>query len=168
MTKKNLPFLLIIFIIALGAIYFQLKSNYGTTPATHLKSPQHEFRGRRVAGLTPGQEESELKNLQVSNKISKDWKEKVEQAISLQGGPELIETEIIPEDSYIWVFDGTALYVESVLIKLINSRSESTKFRALIDSDTGKILRTWDHPIIDPANPRKSKGIKIDPRYHGN
>lgn len=127
-----------------------------------------EVKGRKVLGLTPGEEKKEVEDLKFANDISEEWQEGVEKALRAQGGSSLSEIDIKKTDSFIWAHEGVALNVESVMITLKNQNGEERKFRAMVDSETGKILRTWDHPVIDPMNPRENPGISIDPRYHNN
>jgi hypothetical protein len=58
--------------------------------------------------------------------------------------------------------------VESVIITLENTRGEISKFNALIDSQNGKIIQTWNQPTVDPSSPRDNPGVRIDPRYFNN
>lgn len=147
------------------------KTNPSSLPP-HLASSgddkQIEVKGRKVLGLTPGEENKEVEDLKFANEISEEWQEGVEKALRTQGGSSLSEVDIKKTDSFIWAHEGVALNVESILITLKNQNGEERKFRAMVDSETGKILRTWDHPVIDPMNPRESRGVSIDPRYHNN
>ena len=136
--------------------------------APKADNQQIEVKGRKVLGLTPGEENNEVEDLKFANEISEEWQERVEKALRAQGGSSLSEIDIQKTDSFIWAHEGVALNVESVLITLKNQNGEERKFRAMVDSETGKILRTWDHPVIDPMNPRESRGVSIDPRYHNN
>ncbi len=146
--------------------------------STHSPLPPHsepkevnkqiKVKGRKVLGLTPGEENKEVEDLKFANDISEEWQEGVEKALRAQGGSSLSDIDIKKTDSFIWAHEGVALNVESVLITLKNHNGEERKFRAMVDSESGKILRTWDHPVIDPMNPRESRGVSIDPRYHNN
>lgn len=126
---------------------------------------EHKYNGRRVLNLPPGREKEILENLKVTNIVSEEWQKKVEEALRLQGGDSLKDVSIQKVESLIWLYHGVALNVESVAVTLKNERKEQTRFRALIDSQNGKILQTWDQPVIDPANPRDKFNIKVDPRY---
>jgi hypothetical protein len=127
-----------------------------------------EVKDRKVLGLSPAVDNIKVEDLKIANEVSEDWQEGVEKALRAQGGNSLSEINIKKTDSFIWAHEGVALNVESVMITLKNQNGEERKFRAMVDSETGKILRTWDHPVIDPMNPRENRGISIDPRYHNN
>jgi hypothetical protein len=172
MTKKQLYFILTVVMVVLGvAAYFLInkKSTSGplrptkptTAPAQEVLRPN----GRRVINPST-QDPKVLNHLRPSNMVSETWKENVERALRVQGASSLKEVEIIKVESLIWVQHGIALYVESVKIGLVNQKGETTRFDALVDSQSGKILQTFNHPVIDPANPREQFRVKIDPRYH--
>jgi hypothetical protein len=122
--------------------------------------------GRKVIGLPPGKEKESLSKIQLSNRPSTEWDEKLEKTIRSQGGDGVKDVQLKSVDSFIWTQDGQSLFVESVIVTLKKPNNEEISFRVLVDSQTGKILKNWDQPIFDPANPRDNFKIKIDPRYH--
>jgi hypothetical protein len=128
-------------------------------------SPLPIIHGRKVAGIPPGQEASALKKLKVLNTVSTEWKESLITSIKLQGGEAVKDIRVEKTESYIWQKDGIALNVEAVIVSLKNAQGEETKFRAMVDSQTGKILESWDRPVADPLDPREDFHIKLDPRY---
>ena len=91
----------------------------------------------------------------------------VEKSLRLQGGDSIKDIQINQFDAYVMKFEGVPVKVAALTINLTNTQGESTSFRAVVDSSNGKILATYDHPVIDSMNPRAEPGIKIDPRYHG-
>ncbi len=122
--------------------------------------------GRKVIGLPPGKEKESLSKIQLSNRHSTEWDEELEKTIRSQGGDGVKDVQLKSVDSFIWTQDGQSLFVESVIVTLKKPNNEEISFRVLVDSQTGKILKNWDQPIFDPANPRDNFKIKIDPRYH--
>lgn len=99
-----------------------------------------------------------------ANKPSPDWEQKLEANLKHQA-PNLKEINIEKENSLVWMRDNNALLVESVKISLKNQHNSYSSFRALVDSQTGKVLETWDRTINDPLDRSTQFGIKIDPRY---
>lgn len=173
MTKRWLP--LILLFLALIGLYFYLQKKpiapIETPPKPSSKiepAPKLEIDGKQVLGLSPGKETEEIKKLKVANKVSPEWEEKLEETIRHQGGSAVKSVEIHKVDSFIWAQDGIALNVESVIVTLKNSKNQETVFRVLVDAQNGKILKNWDRPVIDPANPRENFGIKVDSRYHND
>jgi uncharacterized membrane protein YkoI len=116
----------------------------------------------------PSQEDDDQNenSLQPVNHVTQEWEPNLEKAIREQGGSAIKEVKIKKVDSIIWEQDGMALHAESVVISVKNDKDEETSFRALVDAQTGKILKNWDQPIIDPVNPRDNFKVRIDPRYH--
>lgn len=95
-----------------------------------------------------------------------EWEENIKSQLIRQAYDENLDVQIIKEKSLTWEEMGRPIEVESVKISLRNPAGETSTFRALVEQNTGKILRTWDRPVIDPINPRERNGIKISPLYH--
>jgi hypothetical protein len=129
-----------------------------------------EIGGRKVIGILPSQkgQGSRPARIALSNKVSSHWKEDLEKTLTTLGGPTLKDIKISKLDSFVWSVSGQALNVESVIITLENTRGEISKFNALIDSQNGKIIQTWNQPTVDPSSPRDNPGVRIDPRYFNN
>lgn len=175
MIKKR-PLIIIAILGALGALawfYFQkpvitnLPTEKGPDKA-HKPAPLPSspvLNGRRVMNLPPGREKEALEAIKINNKVSEHWEEGVEHALKAQGGDAIKDITITKIESLIWTQPGFAINVESVVIGITNLKGERTSFRALVDSENGKIIQTWDQPVIDSINPRENMGIKVDPRY---
>lgn len=171
---RYLPILVIAF---LGVFYFlrdkhipqkgasDKKNSHSTQ--TKIDLEKREVNGKKVIGLQSGKEKDQLKNIRVANTPSPLWEPALEESLRLQGGKELKDIKLNKVDSFVWNHDGVALFVESVIVTIKNSKNEETIFRVLVDAQSGKILKNWDQPVIDPVNPRQGFRIKIDPRYHG-
>lgn len=178
MTKRRLYFAL--FFISLAGLVFYVRNRPVQTPpvtAKKEKTPEKapeidaeslQIEGKRVVGLRPGHEKEDIKKLKVANTPSPEWKPALEETLRAQGGNAIKEIKFDKVDSFVWAHDGVALFVESVIVTLKNDKNVPTTFRVLVDAQNGKILKNWDHPVFDPANPRESFRIKIDPRYHAD
>lgn len=169
MTKKH--YALIISLLALLGIayyWYVLRPQVNNTSApTTIDTKKLEINGKKVVGLIPGHESAETQKIKVANLPSPEWQSKLEEGLRTQGGDAVKDIEIQKVDSFIWTHDGVALNVESVIITVKGFDNRNTTFRALVDSQNGKILNNWDQPIIEYADPLKQPRIKIDPRYHG-
>ena len=178
MTKRYLYFIL--FFISLAGLVYYIKNSPRQAPTRILKTEKVpkaapkidpdslKIEGKRVVGLRPGNEKEEIKKLKVANTPSKNWGQALEETLRAQGGDAIKEIKFDKVDSFVWAHDGVALFVESVIVTLKSDKNVSTTFRVLVDAQNGKILKNWDHPVFDPANPREGFRIKIDPRYHSD
>lgn len=178
MTKRRLFFAL--FFITLAGLVFFLRNRPLQTPPATLKKEKTQTKipevdakslkieGKRVVGLRPGNEEEEIKKLKIANTPSPEWKPALEETLRAQGGDAIKEIKFETVDSFVWAQDGIALFVESVIVTLRSDKNPPTTFRVLVDAQNGKILKNWDQPVFDPANPRENFRIKIDPRYHSH
>jgi hypothetical protein len=122
--------------------------------------------GRKIIG--PDYSEEEIKSLKVANKATSFWRESLERTLRKQGGKAIKDIKFDVVESLVWTENNRALYVESVLVTLKDDKNVQTNFKVMVDSQTGKILKNWDQPVIDPANPREDFKLKLDPRYHSD
>jgi hypothetical protein len=175
MTKRNLLLLLLIFIMVIAVIILRMQepqkvesssvkdSPDFTSSTGRISSPQ----ARKVSSLPPVKEAQSLpsENVQIAHQISPHWEEELTEQLKSQGGSSLKEVKVKKIDSVIWKQHNLTLQAESVIVSLKNKQGEEVSFRAMVDSQTGKILESWDRPVVDPLNPREGFGLKLDPRY---
>jgi hypothetical protein len=137
---------------------------------SHKITANKEFKinGRRIINPKSVASQNDLKKIIPFNLPSPHWQKEVEKSLKLQGGQSLKTISIEKVESLIWLQNNRALNVESLKINLKNDKNQEVSFRAMIDSSNGKILQTWDQPVVCPTNPRGEPGIKIDPRYFNN
>ncbi len=83
--------------------------------------------------------------LKFTNKPSKNWLTKLEKSLG-RGSPSDTKIEIKPERSLILLEGSLAKNTEQVVV-VFNSENNRNSFRAMVDSQTGKVIRTWDHTI---------------------
>jgi len=177
MTNKKILSLSVVLLIV-GTIIF-LRREKLSLPITEKKesSPNKvhvidevnlKFDGKKVMGLPPGKEVVTIRNLKVANQAGENWKPALEKALIAQGGSNVKDIKIEKLDSFIWTESGVALYVETVKITLKNEQGSSVSFNAMVDSETGKILKNWNQPVIDNFDKRDTFKVRVDPRYHND
>lgn len=178
MTKHRL-FITIIIGTCIVA-YFLLKGNRAlrdsspNTPSSsapvkeshQIDTEKLSIDGKKVIGLPAGKEKEEIKQLQIVNAPSPEWKENLISNLKHQGGEMIKDIKIKKIDSFVWNQDGKGIFVESAIVTLVNQKNEQSSFSVMVDAQSGKILQNWGHPVVDPANPRESFRIMLDPRYH--
>ncbi len=94
--------------------------------------------------------------LPMINKVSKNWREKM--------GKDLMrfqneETKVMVQDEFsvIRIVEGQGQYMQQVAITYLLPTGERNSFRALIDSESGMILETWDKSIGEKTAKQKEK-----------
>jgi hypothetical protein len=170
MTKFRL-LLVITALLVLGILAYSFLMNVSLVPTSHeqkilvkekIVTPDPEE--RKIIGLPPGVKK-EIKDIDVKNPVSEDWEEKLVESLKIQGGEAVEEVEIKRLASLVWVQNDVGINVESVVVTIKGKDNKESLFKAMVDSQSGKILETWDRPIEDPADPRKGYRLKVDPRY---
>jgi hypothetical protein len=96
------------------------------------------------------------------------WKEKLEKTLKTQGGAFIKKIDIEKVDSFDWKVGKVDVRVDSIKVSLQNIKGQRSSFRAIVDASSGKILQTWDQPIVDNFSARTGGTIKIDSRYHND
>ena len=93
---------------------------------------------------------------QFSNKKNEDWELELRNRLldSLDNKPELT---IKREKSLIKILKDKARYIEQAQIIIDHEDGRQDSFRALIDSESGRIIRSWDRTIHENflKKPRK-------------
>lgn len=133
---------------------------------THKISDEHikAIEDKGVSEVTD--ESSDSVEATTSPILEEPWEENVKVQIKRQAMDDNIEVNVTKESTLFWEEMGTSIEANTIKVQLRTPAGETTSFRALIDSNTGKVLRTWDRPVLDPINPREQSGIKINARYH--
>lgn len=169
MTKKRVGLLLIAFVM-LGFYFFRdtqqsPSSQVVSVSPSSVKNKETSVPTRKVIDHKKDPLTRLPASVSYANKPSSRWQKKLETNLRAQASDNLKQVWIKKENSLVWTRDDNALMVESVVVRLTNKQDEESSFRALVDSETGKILETWDRSISDPANVRGGFRFKLDPRY---
>lgn len=136
---------------------YQYKVTAVASPETLLKS--HSRRPGSVPKAQPRLDKSALS--------SPRWKKSLEKSLMVQAGGNLKKADIEMVDSFDWKIGKANIKVDSIVVKLEHKKGHRSSFRAIVDASSGKILQTWDHPVIDNFT-GKDAGITLDPRYHSH
>jgi hypothetical protein len=170
MTNLRLLLVLITLLI-LGAVAYSLLMDVSLLPETGVQKVlvkevivTPDPVQRTIIGLPVGVKKK-IADIEVKNPVSEDWEEKLVEALKNQGGESVEKIEIKKVASLVWVQNDVGINVESVIVTIKGKDKKESLFKALVDSQTGKILETWDRPIQDPSNPKKGFRLKVDPRY---
>lgn len=119
---------------------------YNTTKK-ELKQAKIQVESKELAPskreLFPKNAQVDLNQLEYSNSISKDWKTKLSKELLRY---QKLDTKVVikPHKSLIILKDKKGLHVEEVIISFINKSGLMNGFSALVDSESGKILKTWN------------------------
>ena len=90
--------------------------------------------------------EEDMDKFDFINEENPDWKEELSRKLldTLDDNPNL---KVIKEKSLIKVLGKKAQYLEQAIVIIEYENGKENSFRALIDSETGKIIRSWDRTI---------------------
>lgn len=115
--------------------------------------------GRILTGETHSKYEDENLPLKMSNQINPKWKEEMGNYLIKfqQDNTKLIVKE---ELSLIKITEGEGRYFEQVVLTYLKKNGDSNSFRAMVDSETGAVVETWDRTINERLG-RPRKGITL-------
>lgn len=163
MTKKILSSLIV---VAVVMVYFFSKKETVPTIASDPVIQETQNSTSSVVAKSPeAQPQRKPSSTGYVNSPSKEWENLLTTSLKAQAGNTLKELKIVKEKSLIWTRDDVPLHVQSVIVMMTNNQDVQSSFKALVDSQTGKVLETWDQSIFDPANVREGFRFKLDPRY---
>lgn len=96
----------------------------------------------------------------MKNKPHHNWQDKLV-VILERGLNPLTKVEINHERSLVLVNGNEAQNAEQVVV-IFNSEMKRNSYRAMVDSQTGKVIRTWDHTIHeDLRKPASLSGLPL-------
>lgn len=130
--------------------------------ATDKPNPHKGFsvrNNRILTGDVDQKYEDENTELVMVNMPNPDWKEVM--------GNDLMrfqdeETKLLVKEEVpvIKIQDGKGRYLEQVTITYLTKDGDRNSFKALVDSDSGSIVETWDRTIHEKAH-KKSSGMRM-------
>lgn len=169
----NKYLLLFIFSLAVFLLLFQGSAEHKKTVVHTISSDQimeiddkEEKRLKEAEAATFDSKSSPDSYFESTEVYDKTWEDNVKSSILRQAFDSDFEVSVVKEKSFLWKELGNEIEVDSVKVSLRNPAGETSTFRAIVDHNTGKVLRTWDRPIFDSINPRERPGIKLNPLYH--
>ncbi len=109
---------------------------------------------RIVMGELNKNYEDENNELQMSNELNLEWKENMGQELMRfqPKGTKLMVKEEVP---VIKIVNGIGRYLEQVTVTYLLKNGSRNSFKALVDSDTGQIVETWDKTIHETIRPKR-------------
>ena len=121
-----------------------------------LTSGNFQLRENRVliGDIQKANYENENTELLMLNKISDHWNDIL--------GNDLLrfqekETKVLIKEEFpiIKIIDGKGLYLEQVIITYVLKNGDQNSYRALVNSETGLVVETWDRTIHEKIAPEK-------------
>ena len=146
--------------------------SHGTTPeefeAAKISKPK---KNRSIASVNPYQGfmvrnnrivmgelnevyEDEDNELQMSNEINPEWKDSMGQEL-MRFQPKDTKLMVKEEVPVIKIVNGIGRYLEQVTVTYLLKNGNRNSFKALVDSDTGQVVETWDKTIHEHIRPKR-------------
>ena len=106
--------------------------------------------------------ENENVELPMLNKINEHWNDIL--------GNDLLrfqekETKVLIKEEFpiIKISDGKGQYLEQVIITYVLKNGDQNSYRALVDSESGLVVETWDRTVHEKIKPEKiDLGLPVD------
>ena len=130
----------------------QLTKNKVTTETDTIRKPAATApagisrHGRILIGTDLAKYQDPMVGIKMVNEINADWKENLaEHLMRFQDA----ETKVMvkKEASLIKIEHGIGRYVEVVNVGYLNPDNKTMGFRAMVDSESGALISTWDRSI---------------------
>lgn len=98
--------------------------------------------------------EDEGTELAMINRVNPDWKEVMGEDL-MRFQPDTTKLMVKEEVPVIKIEDGKGRFLEQVIITYLKKNGDRNSFKALVDSDTGAIVETWDRSIHERLAKRR-------------
>ena len=123
------------------------------TQKTSKKPESKKEITRKNIGL-PHDKKLEEMDLNFKNEFNEDWKKLLGEKLldNQQDGTRIIIKRI---DSLLEIKQKDATFYEVAIIKFVDPQGKQSSFRALVDSQTGRVYRRWDKTVFE--NYKKEK-----------
>jgi hypothetical protein len=121
-----------------------------------LVKEKNVFEGRKIESKKKDKEWNE-NNLDFANEFNPDWEELLTDRLMIGMDPHM-KLKIQKQKSFIKIISGRAFYVEQVAVKFTQSNGRVNSFTALINSENGKVISSWDKTIHETLN-REEVGV---------
>ena len=121
-----------------------------------LTSGNFQLRENRVliGDIQKANYENENTDLPMLNKINEHWNDILGNDL-LRFQEKEVKVLIKEEFPIIKISDGKGLYLEQVIITYVLKNGDQNSYRALVNSETGFVVETWDRTVHEKIAPEK-------------
>lgn len=136
------------------------KQDSSRSPSSISPFKGYMVRDNRVLmGEVNSKYEDSSQELPMSNKINPKWKDEMGHGLMRfqDENTKLLVKEELP---IIRIQNGTGRFLEQVVVTYLMENGEQNSFKALVDSDTGMVIETWDRTIHEKLIHRRG-GITL-------
>lgn len=123
------------------------------------KEEKVDINERQVIGPHANNFLAKKYDLDFKNFVNPKWKEILGEEL-LRFQDEGTKVLVKAEKALLRVEKSVGLYMEQVLITYLLPSGEQSSFRALVDSSSGRIIRTWDRTIFESPS---AKALNLTP-----
>ena len=110
--------------------------------------PDSHTNERQITGPYALEYQKNRATFAFTNKIAPDWKEQMAERL-MRFQDENTKMYLKREKGVIEAYRGSAKYLEQVLVTFSMDDGARYSYRALVESDTGRIVETWDRTKHD-------------------
>lgn len=100
--------------------------------------------------------EDESTDLPMVNKVNPQWKEIMGEDL-MRFQPEETKLMVKEELPVIKIENGQGRFLEQVIVTYLLKNGEKNSFKALVDSESGAIVETWDRSIHEKVKKRRGE-----------
>lgn len=128
-------------------------------PSSKKKEVRYEtYQKREIIGTT----KKKIASLKKINRPETKWKENLARNILRGRDSKDVSVFIKKEKSFIRKERDGIRYIEQVVVNIKKTNQGSTGYRAYIDSETGKVLQTWDRSVHEYGQLKTGHTFKLN------
>jgi hypothetical protein len=118
---------------------------------------------RIITGDLNKKYEDENNDLQMANSVNPEWKDIMGNDL-MRFQPADTKLMVKEEVPVIKIVNGIGRYLEQVTVTYLQKNGSRSSFKALVDSETGTVVETWDRTIHEHIRPKRG-GIILPSNY---
>ncbi len=164
---KNYKFLILLIALLTPFVFFIIKnnstvlqvSNKGPAPQEKVsshkppniytlpKTPKEEKKVPQIFGRKIMGHKKIDKDFKIVNKYNPQWKNILKKYL-LKFQKKTVDVKVKLDEAYVMVKNGQGRLVEEVIVNYSEKGQHLSSFRAIVDSETGQIIKTFDKITI--------------------
>lgn len=102
---------------------------------------QYVYKNRQIASSSKINNPNDVK---ISNTFNSAWKDQFKLNLEKSFGEEKVDINIKHIKSLVYVKYNSGLLAEKIKVNLKRSNGDTSSYMALVNSETGSIINTWD------------------------
>lgn len=109
------------------------------------------YKGRTIIGQNNLIFKTNPNIFPMANRVNKEWKSRLTESLT-KFQPKNVQVKVEHKNSYLQIEQDQGRYLEAVFVETIFADGKANSFNALVDSESGRIVDSWDWSRYENIN----------------